>query len=59
MSGVKGQKWGTERPEARVKQSISLKPELYKKIMDIASEKRWSFSATNEYLLEQHFKSKK
>lgn len=56
MTGKKGQKWNTDRPAPRVKSSVSLKPELFDRVKEIADDRRWTVSATIEYIIEEYFK---
>lgn len=56
MAGKKGQKWNTEREPAKMQSSVSLKPEVYSRVKRLAAEKRWSMSATIEWICEEHFK---
>ena len=58
MSGIKGQKWGTDRPDPRIKKSVSLKVEYYKIIEKMALEKRWTISSTIEFVVEEYLKER-
>ena len=58
MAGKKGQKWSTDRPDPKIQTSVSMKPDVLKKINDIADENRWSVSATIEFICEKWINEK-
>lgn len=55
MSGVKGQKWKTDRPPPRIKKSVALKVSIYDKVKAIAKENKLSISSAIEFVLECYF----
>jgi len=55
MPGIKGQKWQKEKT-VKKNLSVSVEPEILKKITKIAIGKEWSIAQTINHIITSYFK---